>query len=731
MNTRRPLPPRPLLAALVTLTLASTGCAAAEDAADATAALAPPPPPTSVDPNVERCRSARDFVVGAARSDITGPVTDISTGYTEPGVTMEGLQMRLYSRAFVIESPCSGKRVAYVNVDVLHTYQSIRTGVLARLATRLPGVYTADNLLIAGTHDHSAPSNISFRTLYNLANGVIGFDRLNYDIVVDGIVDSIVRAHAARTAARIHVARGRLPGAGHNRSAEAYASNPDAAEYDSNVDDTMTLLRFTATNGRPIGVIDWFAAHATSLGGDVHLVDGDNKGYAAWRMEREVSAITGSDFVAGFSNGAMGDVSPNEPPPAGSEPGTDFLRPSDLDPSLDATDDGRIHGARQYEAAMALYESATEEVTGGLFFRHRYVEFQNLPVDPAYGAPAGATTCMAAIGAGFVSGTEEGGTTLIAALHEGDLTYNGIPINPVIPSDLRRCQAEKQTVLPVGDVSKFWVDDIPWVDTIVPLQVFAVGNVAIVGSSFEQTTMQGRRVREVLGATLAPAGVTDVVVAAIANSYNHYLTTREEYAVQHYEGAFTHFGPWSGAAFLHQTDLLARALVEGRTLPAGPTPPDLSNAQVVRTWIDAVGVVNDAPPSGLAFGSVASDAAASYAAGNNRVRVSFWSAHPRTAQVRQRTGHVAATFRYLDVQRLENGAWRTIADDGDPSTRFYWARDGGSLSSRSRTTVEWDLDDVAPGTYRIRHHGVAKRSFAGFLARYESFTGTSRTFTVE
>ena len=96
---------------------------------------------------------------------------------------MEGLAMKLYARAFVIESPCSGKRVAYVNVDALHMYESLKTGVVKRLAEKLPGAYDDANLLVAATHDHAAPTNVGFRTLYNMANGVKGFDSLNYDVI--------------------------------------------------------------------------------------------------------------------------------------------------------------------------------------------------------------------------------------------------------------------------------------------------------------------------------------------------------------------------------------------------------------------------------------------------------------------------------------------------------------------------------------------------------------------
>lgn len=52
--------------------------------------------------------------------------------------------------------------------------------------------------------------------------------------------------------------------------------------------------------------------------------------------------------------------------------------------------------------------------------------------------------------------------------------------------------------------------------------------------------------REALRAKLISSGVLGsdayVVVAGPANTYAHYITTREEYGVQRYEGASTIFG---------------------------------------------------------------------------------------------------------------------------------------------------------------------------------------------
>ena len=73
-----------------------------------------------------------------------------------------------------------------------------------------------------------------------------------------------------------------------------------------------------------------------------------------------------------------------------------------------------------------------------------------------------------------------------------------------------------------------------------------VGNFVMLIMPGELTTMSGRRIREAVRAQLISTGVIGddayVVVAGPANTYGHYVTTPEEYAVQRYEGASTVYG---------------------------------------------------------------------------------------------------------------------------------------------------------------------------------------------
>ncbi|HEX5566730.1 MAG TPA: neutral/alkaline non-lysosomal ceramidase C-terminal domain-containing protein, partial [Streptomyces sp.] len=194
-------------------------------------------------------------------------------------------------------------------------------------------------------------------------------------------------------------------------------------------------------------------------------------------------------------------------------------------------------------------------------------------------------------------------------------------------------------------------------------------------------------------------------------AYFHYLTTPEEYDAQHYEGGSTLFGRWQLPALQQVSAHLARALRDGRPLSPGTPPPDLSG----KTLSFQPPVVLDAPPLGRSFGDVLTQPREGYRAGE-RVTAVFAGAHPGNDLHRGGT--------YLRVERYEGGSWRTVADDGDWSTTFRWAREG---IAASKVTVTWDVPRTAvPGGYRIRYHGDAKP----LIGSTRSFTGTTRTFTV-
>jgi neutral ceramidase len=100
----------------------------------------------------------------------------------------------------------------------------------------------------------------------------------------------------------------------------------------------------------------------------------------------------------------------------------------------------------------------------------------------------------------------------------------------------------------------------PWTPQVLPVQLVVLGEIAIAAAPGEFTTVAGRRVRKLVAEELRPLGVEEVVFAGYANDYAGYVVTPEEYALQNYEGASTHFGQWTLPAYLTVFRRLARQL---------------------------------------------------------------------------------------------------------------------------------------------------------------------------
>lgn len=275
-----------------------------------------------------------------------------------------------------------------------------------------------------------------------------------------------------------------------------------------------------------------------------------------------------------------------------------------------------------------------------------------------------------------------------------------------VSPELRQCQAPKGVAVPIGAMNDLY----PWVAETVPVQLVRIGSLYLVAIPGEVTITAGLRLRRTV-AEVVGADVRDVLVAGYSNGYIHYVTTPEEYDAQHYEGGSTLFGRWELDAFRQTAHDLATALRDGETPPVGTAPPDLSDRQLTLQ----PGVVLDTPPLGKQFGDVLTQPRSVYLPGERATAV-FAGAHPGNDL------HRGAT--YLEVQRLVEGQWRRVADDGDWSTTLRWKRRGVSASE---VTVSWDVpSDTPEGTYRIRYYGDAK-SLSGTV---REFTGTSAEFRV-
>lgn len=673
-----------------------------------------------------------EYKVGVGMGDTTGASVEVGfMGYAQDKQKGEGIHMRLWSRAYIIED-VKGNRAVFVSVDAAMTGQLVRIEVMKKLQSKYKGLYNDQNVCISSTHTHSGPAGYLQFVLFDVTN--LGFYKDNFWAMVNGIVRSIERAHESMRSANIFINQGDLYDANINRSPYAYQFNPpkERQKYKHNTDTLMTVLKFVGANKEDIGMISWFAVHPTSMNNTNKLVSGDHKGYASQKTERLFNTAARSSsssipFVAAFANSNLGDVSPNLKGPHCQDTGRpcDFVTSTCSDgtvkkcvaagPGRDMFESTKIIGQRQVDKATSLYRTATQKLTGPIFSAHRFLDMSNQKV--RINATYSEKTCKPAMGMSFAAGTTDGPGAF--DFRQGSTSGNKfwLAIRDLLkkPSEeMIKCQGKKPILLATGEISFPYL----WQPKVVDIGMIRIGSFNILAVPGEFTTMSGRRLRDRVDAIFGRDNLPSTsVVAGLCNTYSDYIATKEEYGAQRYEGASTIFGPNTLEAYIQNFEEVAVVAAAGKPgmKPADqPKPANLFSKQL--NFI--LPVVMDHAPWGVAFGENIKAPGQVYTAGN-KVVVEFQSGNPRNDFMTEGT--------FLSVEREEeNGAWSRAYTDNDWETKFTWKRTN-ALFGWSKVIIEWAIPRTEQeGTYRICHFGH-KKSLVG---RLQAYSGCTKPFLV-
>ncbi|KAM0474141.1 hypothetical protein ACHAPX_007856 [Trichoderma viride] len=685
----------------------------------------------------------QQYLIGVGKADITGPVVEINfAGYANLDQTGSGLRQRLYSRAFIIaDANNPNDRFVYLVLDTQSGDTAMRNGLLDGLKALGSeySVYGQNNIALTGTHSHSGPGAWFNYLLPQITS--LGWNKQSYQAIVNGAVLSVQRAHENLQEGYLDVGSTDISDGAINRSLWAYLNNPDEerAQYNAETDITMTLLRFQrASDGKNIGVLSWFPVHGTSMLGNNTHASGDNKGVAAWLLESAMAddPNAAEGFVAGFSQANVGDTTPNVlgawcDDGSGQQCSLENSTCADgksqschgRGPEFQALDLGVKSclemGRRQFAGAQSIYnsiDSSGTPVTGSSvkafhFFQDmRYFNF-TLPDGTK------AQTCPAALGYSFAAGTSDWPGAFDFTQGESGNPDNplwgvvGGLLKPPSPQQVA-CQQPKPILLDVGEVSTPYA----WTPNIVDVQMLRVGQLVVIISPSEATTMSGRRWK----AAVAKEAATFldespiVVLGGPANSYAHYCATPEEYDIQRYEGASTLYGRNELNAYINLTVSNMHYLLPNSTATPsqGTLPPDNRNSMI--SFI--TGVVQDSSPSGKNFGSVLVQPNPTYSIGAI-VNVTFQAANPRN-NLRQEQ-----TFAAIE-QQGSDGSWTQVRDDSDWFLVYTWRRTNFILG-QSEVDITWETyGNAQPGTYRVKYYGDSKP----LIGSISSFTGTSNSF---
>lgn len=672
------------------------------------------------------------YQIGVGRADCTGPPVEIVfMGYAHISQRGQGLHLRQYARAFIVED--TDKRVVFVSIDGAMVSHPIKRTVVEKLHKLYGPLYTLENVIISGTHTHGTPGGFMFHILYDMTS--FGYVPETYNALIDGIYNSIVRAHERMMEGRIFIGETEILDASINRSPTSYLENPgeERAQYKHDTDKTLSQITFYDNEDNLIGAINWFAVHPTSMNNTNRLVTTDNVGYASILLEKQFNTghLPGrGKFVGAFAASNLGDVSPNIMGPKCEITGEtcdlytstcprDHGACFSSGPGRDHFESTKMIATRLFEGAMRIINSdKIAEVTGNIKYIHQFINMPAAQIsiyDPISKALKNVTGCEPAMGYSFAAGTTDGPGAF--DFHQGTLTdnpmWNAVRDFLATPTiqDIT-CQSPKPILLSTGR-ARFPYE---WQPKIVSTQLIQIGQVIVAAVPAEFTTMSGRRLRKAVSNVVMQASGKEpyAILAGLANMYTSYVATPEEYMAQRYEAASTIYGRYTLPIYLDQFERLADAMTRDEVIPPGPTPPFMDNSVMSfqpRVWLDTA-------PFRREFGDVTREPRPSYQIGD-LVSVEFISGNPRNDLQHDKTYF---TVEYLDA----NGNWEIVASDSDWDTWFTW-QSTSFFFGHSLVEVFWRIgNNVEQGTYHIRHTGTYKHFWSGI----HPYVGTSQSFKV-
>ncbi len=531
-------------------------------------------------------------------------------GYGQAGHKAWRKRTDLCARVILIQESVDQPPLIFCCLELGYVTHALREAILEQIRPLLGMQWDEARLVLTCTHTHSGPGGCAHEVLYNLVTP--GFSPTDFQTVVDASVAAIKRALSQIQPVDLVWTKSALAPnvpVAWNRALQAYLRNPEAIPYREQERhlalDRQVRMLCLRQGSATVAALHLFGVHATCLGSGLNAWDADNKGYAARALERFLDDQgLEQPAVAIFAQGTAGDVSPHYHGPG------DLARRQDMSPAQEVSY-ARRNGHIQAEHAQALCKQQGMVCEGPVEARLAYADFSDIQVAPEFseGEPAGTT--RPAHGVSFFAGTPVDGLGISAALATilRRLARQVRSLRSKVDADFYQAQGNKDVFLDAGgkrilgvpinrllrlpflehldpvvgelrrQVRKGAVEQSPLVPTVLPIQYIRLGPVVFLACPGEFTTIAGQRLVATVRPILEAEGASEVVMLTYCNDYMGYVTTREEYAVQTYEGGHTVYGQWTLAAFqtLYLDLLLPEPVLLDPCLRPEPVPVDELN----------------------------------------------------------------------------------------------------------------------------------------------------------
>ena len=538
---------------------------------------------------------------GVATADITPENGGTTFGFVRPDISVKGVHTRLMGRVLVLDD--GDTEVALLSTDLGVPFQ--KDSLVARVSDL---GFTHETILYTGTHTHSGPGDL-------------------VDWQIEQLARAIREAHAERVPVRAAWGARRVLDVNRNRSIEAHLANhgleqfygqghpdddPRGAEHSR--DTRLRILRVDRLDGTPLAGWIHFPVHLTTSAPDVDIWDTDLAGAATHHLE---SAVAAEGFTALYTNGALGDLMPRFDA---------YNRTAAMD----------LHGRRIAAKAMRAWRAARRRLSANVDLGVRWTRscYCGQEVEPEH-----QVSDTPFWGLSFFGGSEDG-----ASIFHEPLSTEGRRL----PESASHPVHGRKIIVSRGLVH----------EAVPEVHVVRIGDRLLLGTPGEPSVEMGRRFEDAVRTQL-PSGVREAIVVGLANDYMGYLTTPEEYQMQHYEGGHTVFGLWTSLLVRNSLVALSRSLASGEPAPEPDQPAALGGTNPGAFPAgDATGSLTQEPPEAVRrFDSISI----------------AWSGSPSGVD-----RPVDAPF--VTLERLVRGNWRT--SDTDLGLSFIWREQDGEYTAR-------------------------------------------------
>ncbi len=236
---------------------------------------------------------------GAAERIITPPLGLGIPGYFGPRYAT-GIKDELYTQAVVIDD--GENVVAIVSIDIMDYKVSLTAALRSEIKKLLGGKVT---VMTAATHSHTAsPTNYECLKTKPHMPSIRNIIKKSAEAIVEAYNNRVpVKAgYAEGREERISFCRNYFMSDGTIRTNPGRSKEPYAVKPVSEIDHTVSILRFDDESGNTVARIVNFACHPDTVGGSEYCAD-----YIG-QLRRKLKEVSGETSVLAFLNGCSGDI---------------------------------------------------------------------------------------------------------------------------------------------------------------------------------------------------------------------------------------------------------------------------------------------------------------------------------------------------------------------------------------------------------------------------------------